>query len=99
MRPPDAPQPVPGQGRAAKIAGQANRAKPTAVRYQWAVRYRRDGWQWRQARYYGTEVRARAFLDLLWSSPPTRHGVIVEAFLERRHVGPWERHEPPEADW
>ncbi len=32
MRPPDAQQPAPGMRRAAKIAGQANRTQPTAVR-------------------------------------------------------------------
>lgn len=57
-------------------------------RHEYAVRYRRIGWESRQVRFFQSRPAAQRFLRKL-RTPSSDYAPIIELTVERREVGPW----------
>lgn len=60
----------------------------TRSRYEYAVRYRRASWSYRQVRFFQSLPAAHRLARRL-RTPNDRWAELLELTIERREVGPW----------
>jgi hypothetical protein len=61
-----------------------------SARREYVVRYRRRGWQYRQARISQSQPAVDRFLDRLLAGDRPDLAELREVTIEVREVGPWE---------